>query len=74
MTKNQLFLNLTKRELESLENLVLTGSIKGAANLMNISARTMENYVEHLKIKLNLQHKCQFNKIFIENFYQRNQL
>lgn len=71
MMEQQKFLDLTKRELESLENLVLTGSVKGAAKAMNISSRTMEDYVQHMKIKLGLQYKCQLNRIYIENFYQK---
>jgi hypothetical protein len=38
---------------------------------MNISTRTMESYVEQIKNKLSLQYKCQFNQIYIDNFYQR---
>ena len=69
--QQQKLLSLTRRELESLENIVLTGSIKGAAKVMNISTRTMESYVEQIKNKLSLQYKCQFNQIYIDNFYQR---
>ncbi|MBN8523581.1 MAG: hypothetical protein J0M23_07010 [Rickettsiales bacterium] len=68
---NKLFTCLTKRELESLENLVLTGSVKGAAKAMNISERTMQDHVEHIKSKLGVQYKCQLNKIYIDNFYRR---
>ena len=71
MKSKELFSNLTKRELESLENLVLSGSVKGAAQAMNVSPRTMEDYVEQVKTKLGLQYKCQLNKIYIESFYQR---
>lgn len=71
MLTNELFVSLTKRELESLENLVLTGSVKGAANAMSISTRTMEDYVSHIKAKLGVLYKCQLNRIYIENFYQR---
>ena len=68
---NKLFKCLTKRELESLENLVLTGSVKGAAKAMNISERTIQDHVEHIKSKLGVQYKHQLNKIYIDNFYQR---
>ncbi len=71
MTQQQKLFDLTKRELESLENIVLTGSVKRAAKVMNISTRTMESYVEQIKNKLGLQYKCQFNQIYINNFYQR---
>ncbi|WP_375319115.1 LuxR C-terminal-related transcriptional regulator [Candidatus Tisiphia endosymbiont of Oplodontha viridula] len=69
--ENKISIRLTKRELEALENLVLSGSVKGAAKALNISTRTMESYVEHIKTKLGLQYKYQLNKINIENFYQR---
>mgnify|MGYP006357440531 CR=1 FL=1 len=71
MINSKLLSSLTKRELESLENLVLMGSVKGAAKAMNISPRTVEDYVEHIKIKLGLQYKYQLNRVYIENFYQR---
>ena len=70
---NDLLTILTKRELESLENLVVIGNVKGAAKAMGISNRTMEVYVENIKIKLGLQYKSQFNRIFIENFYQKKE-
>lgn len=71
MVINELFSNLTKRELEALENVVLMGNVKGAAKAMNISPRTIECYMEHIKTKLKLQYKSQLNKIYIENFYER---
>jgi DNA-binding NarL/FixJ family response regulator len=71
-TQEALSLNkLTKRELLALENIVVFGSIKIAARHMNISPRTLEIHVNHIKEKLNLAYKHQLNKIVIENFYVR---
>lgn len=71
MTITELINKLTKRELETLEHIVLSGSVKGASKVMNVSPRTIEDYIEQVKNKLGLQYKYQFNKIYIENFYQK---
>ncbi len=71
MFGNVLFNNLTKRELEAVENLVIIGSLKGAANIMRISTRTLEKHLSHIKPKLGIQHKSQLNQLYIENFYEK---
>jgi DNA-binding NarL/FixJ family response regulator len=72
MQNNENYLyKLTKKELEALESIVLYGSLKMAAREMNISPRTLEIHINHIKEKLNLAYKHQLNKIVIEHFYVR---
>lgn len=71
MINKELITCLTKKELEVLENIVLMGNTKSAAKIMSISPRTVETHIINIKTKLNLQYKSQFNKSYIEFFYQR---
>lgn len=68
--KNQ-FESLTKREIEVMEELVISGCAKTAAQTLNISKRTVETHAARIKEKLKLMYKYQFNKIVIENMYQK---
>lgn len=71
INSKKLFSVLTRKELEALENVVLTGSVKGAARVMNISHRTIEEHIGHVKNKLGVQYKSQLNQIYIDTFYEK---
>ena len=50
-------ISLTNREIEILRNLVLGYTFKKIASVLNISPRTVESYIEILKLKMNCNTK-----------------
>lgn len=65
--------NLSKREIEVMELLVINGCVKSVARQLNLSPRTIEMHINHIKEKLNLIYKHQFNGIIIEQLYHRKE-
>lgn len=62
MTKNSIFDQLSNREQECLFYLIRGKSIKMIASLLNLSIRTIETHINHIREKLN----CKSKQILIE--------
>ncbi len=63
-------INLTKRELEILHYVADGYSAKKIGILLNISYRTVEKYIENLRLKLNCKNKVVLAITFLkENFH-----
>lgn len=59
---------LSKRESECLRYLVRGKSIKGIANALGLSARTVENYINRIKFKLGVSYKSDLIEKTIDTF------
>jgi DNA-binding CsgD family transcriptional regulator len=56
--------NLTNRESEALKLLVKNKTMKEVAQLLDLSPRTVETYINNLKLKLGVSYKNQLIEIF----------
>lgn len=59
---------ITKRESDCLFHLSTGKSIKACANIMNLSSRTVESYLDTLKSKCGVNNKQDLINIFWQNF------
>lgn len=50
---------LTPAECRSLDGLVKYGSTKDAALMMDLSERTIDTHVEHIKLKMDVKYRLQ---------------
>ncbi|MBA8667208.1 hypothetical protein H1Q59_04805 [Holosporaceae bacterium 'Namur'] len=60
-------INLTKREVECLQNLALGKSIKEIADILDISDRTVEVYLNNIKIKSGYNHRSQLVSMYLKS-------
>jgi len=59
-------LNLSRRELECLEFASKFRTAKETANVLNLSARTVESYLDNARFKLNCTDKREMVRLFLE--------
>jgi DNA-binding CsgD family transcriptional regulator len=60
---------LTKREFESLKLVANNKTVKEVAHLLNLSPRTVEAYINNLKLKVGVNYKNQLIDIFNDSYY-----
>ncbi|OGT29789.1 MAG: hypothetical protein A3E87_05505 [Gammaproteobacteria bacterium RIFCSPHIGHO2_12_FULL_35_23] len=65
-------IRLTPRQSECLFFILRGKTIKGIAKILNLSARTVECYIEQLKLKFNCHTKSQLISTAIEQGYLNN--
>ncbi|KIE05186.1 hypothetical protein NF27_EM00120 [Candidatus Jidaibacter acanthamoeba] len=60
-------INLTKREVECLQNLALGKSVKEIANILGISDRTVEVHLNNIKLKSGYNHRSQLVSMYLKS-------
>jgi DNA-binding CsgD family transcriptional regulator len=63
------FIHLTKREFESLKLISNNKTVKEAAQLLELSPRTVEAYINNMKMKLGINYKNQLIDLFNKCYY-----
>ena len=69
LNKRQINLQLSPREIECLQKLTEGKSMKEAARVLSLSPRTVENYINNLKLKFNTQNTSQLLDTFLTLVY-----
>lgn len=59
--------SITRRELDCINLLLRNRTSREIANTLNLSIRTVEGYMDNLKLKLNVSHKQELSDLFIQN-------